>query len=155
MRMVTRACQSCTSILVTLPTLTSATRTRVFCWMITTSGNCAWMVYEPSPPPSVPGRLSELRPRHSQPGIADRHATTSAAASMRLMACPGRGGGGGGGTEHHQALQSLAGIGRHRRGGVVTGNDASAGSGPDWRSAGAGTSGGGGGGRCGFSRSSL
>ncbi len=41
MRMVTRACQSCTSILVTLPTLTSATRTRVFSWMTTTSGSCA------------------------------------------------------------------------------------------------------------------
>src|SRR5690349_24128201 len=49
MRMVTSACQFCTSILVTLPTFTSATRTRVFCWMTTTSGNWAWMVYEPSP----------------------------------------------------------------------------------------------------------
>ncbi|KDP06746.1 hypothetical protein MAV101_10400 [Mycobacterium avium subsp. hominissuis 101] len=44
MRMVTRACQSCSSILVTLPTLTSSTRTRVFSWMVTTSGICAWMV---------------------------------------------------------------------------------------------------------------
>src|SRR4249919_349586 len=56
--------------------------------MTTTSGNCAWMVYEPSPVPSDPGRLSELRPCHSHPGIAVRHATISAPASMRLTACP-------------------------------------------------------------------
>src|SRR5258708_38264278 len=55
--------------------------------MTTTSGNCAWIVYEPSPLPSVPGRLSELRPRHSHPGIADTHAAMSPAASMRLTAC--------------------------------------------------------------------
>src|SRR5258705_10100839 len=55
--------------------------------MTTTSGNCAWIVYEPSPSPSVPGRLSELRPRHSHPGIADTHTAMSATASTRLTAC--------------------------------------------------------------------
>ena len=96
--MVTSACQSWTSILVTLPTLTSATRTREFCWMLSTSGNCAWMVYEPAPPPSVPGRGSEFRPRHSpHPDIADRPRDQQAAAHatpprrrimIRLRAAP-------------------------------------------------------------------
>src|SRR5882757_2670835 len=46
------------------------------------------MVYEPSPPPSVPGSLSELRPRHSHPVIVNRHAATNAAISVCLTACP-------------------------------------------------------------------
>src|SRR6478752_2672604 len=86
-RMVTSACQSCTSILVTLPTLTSATRTRVFRWITTTSGNWAWMVYDPSLLPVVPGRFNELRPCHSHPGITDTHATMTAAAVIRVMVC--------------------------------------------------------------------
>jgi len=39
--MVTKACQPCRSILVTLPTVTSLSRTREFCSMLSTSGICA------------------------------------------------------------------------------------------------------------------
>src|SRR5690349_12176192 len=52
--------------------------------MVTTSGSCALMVYEPSPPPSVPGSVSELRPRQPQPGITNRHAVTIAATAARV-----------------------------------------------------------------------
>ena len=85
-RMVTSACQSCTSILVTLPTLTSPTRTRVFCWITTTSGNCAWIVYEPGPSPTVPGSVSEFRPRHWHPGSTRMLTTMRVAVTRRFMA---------------------------------------------------------------------
>src|SRR4051794_27118400 len=53
--------------------------------MTTTSGSCAWIVYDPFSSPSVPGRLSELRPRQSpHPDNTNAHAAVSAAASTRL-----------------------------------------------------------------------
>ena len=50
-RMVTNACQSWRWIFVTLPTVTSATRTREFCCRLLTSGICAWITKEPGPLP--------------------------------------------------------------------------------------------------------
>ncbi len=80
--MVTNACQPCRSILVTLPTVTSSTRTREFGSMLSTSGICAWMVNAPGPRPWTPGSGSEFSPCHSphpdsrerQHDHADRHA---------------------------------------------------------------------------------
>ena len=61
----------CRSIFVTVPTVTSSTCTREFGSIVRTSGSCAWIVYEPGPPPAVPGSGSELRPRHPQPAGDD------------------------------------------------------------------------------------
>ena len=69
-RMLSNACQPWRSILVTWPTVTSATRTREFGSMLLTSGICAWITKEPEPVPCVPGRGSEFSPRQPQPGIA-------------------------------------------------------------------------------------
>ena len=49
---VTSACQPWRSILVTVPTFTSPTRTREFGSMLSTSGICAWMVNPPGPCPA-------------------------------------------------------------------------------------------------------
>ena len=69
---VSSACQPWRSIFVTLPTVTSPTCTREFGSRLLTSGSCAWMVYEPGPPPAVPGSCIELRPRQPQPANAVR-----------------------------------------------------------------------------------
>ncbi|CFR87193.1 Uncharacterised protein [Mycobacterium tuberculosis] len=65
-RMVTNACQPWRSIFVTWPTVTSATRTREFGWMLLTSGSCAWTAKDPGPLPCVPGSGSEFSPRQPQ-----------------------------------------------------------------------------------------
>ena len=64
---VSKACQPCRSMVVTVPTLTSPTRTREFSWMLFTSGSWAWIVKAPGPLPWVPGSGSEFSPRHWQP----------------------------------------------------------------------------------------
>src|SRR5439155_6224366 len=83
--MVSSACQPCSSILVTLPTVTSATRTRELGCRLVTLGSCAWIVNEPGPPPAVPGSGSVFRPRQPpQPdNTADTTTTTTPAATLR------------------------------------------------------------------------
>ena len=66
---VTNACQPWRSIFVTWPTVTSATRTREFGWMLLTSGICAWITKEPGPLPCVPGSGSVFSPRQPQPDV--------------------------------------------------------------------------------------
>src|SRR3981189_1044382 len=83
MLMVSRARQPLRSILVTLPTVTSPTRTREFCSMLSTSGSCAWIVYEPGPPPSVPGSGTEFRPRQPHLDSPAAANTTSSPTAMR------------------------------------------------------------------------
>src|SRR6516165_8551925 len=65
-------------MLVTVPTVTSLTRTREFRSRFCTSGICAWIVYEPGPRPLVPGSANEFAPWKPQP---DRAARASAATS--------------------------------------------------------------------------
>src|SRR6476659_6131172 len=68
---VTSACQPWRSILVTVPTFTSPTRTRELGSMLSTSGICAWMVNPPGPVPCTPGSGSEFNPcQPAQPANA-------------------------------------------------------------------------------------
>src|SRR6201999_836029 len=68
----------------TLPTVTSLTRTREFCCRFCTSGICARMVYAPGPPPLVPGKLIEFRPRNPQPdNVVSVTAASSAVIARR------------------------------------------------------------------------
>src|ERR1700726_2237095 len=68
---------------VTLPTVTSLTRTREFRCRFCTSGICARMVYAPGPPPLVPGKLIEFRPRNPQPDSVVTATTARSAAIAR------------------------------------------------------------------------
>src|ERR1700739_1162612 len=66
---VISACQPWRSILVTVPTLTSPTRTREFCSTVVTSGSCAWTSKAPGPCPFGARNRSEF---HAPPS-ASRH----------------------------------------------------------------------------------
>src|SRR5258708_2267632 len=89
--MVTSACQPCRSILVTLPTVTSATRTREFGSMLSTSGICAWMVKAPGPRPWTPGNGIEFSPcQPPHPDTAVASASRPAVARNRIRS-PRRG----------------------------------------------------------------
>src|ERR1700758_4115898 len=70
-------------MLVTVPTVTSLTRTREFCWRFCTSGICAWTVYEPGPPPLVPGNLNEFAPWKPHPDSAATASTTASPLATR------------------------------------------------------------------------
>ena len=94
---------------VTVPTVTSLTRTREFRSRFWTSGICAWMVYAPVPPPLVPGNLNEFAPWKLQP----ESATTASAATtlvavrgQRLMASMSTSG------RNHHSAQAVGRIGR-------------------------------------------
>ncbi len=83
---VTRACHPWRSIFVSVPTLTSPTRTRELGWMLLTSGNSAWIMNAPSPPPWVPGIGNEFNPRQSpQPDIPASAATAATLLTMRRV----------------------------------------------------------------------
>src|SRR5882757_6249023 len=90
--MVTRACQPSRSIPVTLPTVTSSTRTREFCSMLSTSGICALTVYAPGPSPCTPGNGTEFSPPAPQPDTTTDTAAVSTAnrISLRLIMTPDR-----------------------------------------------------------------
>src|SRR5258708_40179340 len=53
--------------------------------MVRRAGIGAWIVYAPGPPPEVPGRVNEFRPRHPHAESAVMHTRPSTAAIARLM----------------------------------------------------------------------
>src|ERR1700733_35199 len=72
-------------MLLTLPTVTSLTRTREFRSRFWTSGICAWMVYEPCPPPLVPGNGNEFAPRNPHPDSAVAASTPTSPMAVRYQ----------------------------------------------------------------------
>src|SRR5882672_5048425 len=72
---VSSACQPCSSTFVTLPTVTSPTRTRELGCKLVTLGNSAWIAYEAGPPPAVPGSGNVFSP--CQPQLEDPASATA------------------------------------------------------------------------------
>ena len=98
----------------TLPTVTSPTRTREFCCRLLTSGIWAWTTKEPGAAALGAGQRQRIQPApaaagHRRHGHDQHHAPHGDAAQplVRHEPPPGR---------HHHAGQAGGGIGRDRRG---------------------------------------